>query len=124
MEENGGEQPDMIVGSYAMRRKYLDAMNTARLNVETVVEDGFKAPAYNGIPIYAEPFIADNEMFFLNTKDFMLAQLADWSWVEGSTHEILRPIYGKAAYAATLVKYCNLLCRRPKTQAKLTYSAE
>lgn len=122
MEENGASQPDMIIGSYAMRRKYINAMNTAQLHIDTVENDGFKAVSYNGIPIYAEPFVADNEMFFINTEDFTLAQLADWSWVEGSTHEILRPIYGKAAYAATLVKYCNLICRRPKSQAKLTYS--
>lgn len=124
MEEIGGAQPDMILSSYAMRRKYLNAMNTAKLNVETVENDGFKAVAYNGIPIYAEPFVDENEMFFINSSDFSLAQLADWSWVEGSTHEILRPIYGKAAYTATLVKYCNLICRRPKSQAKLTYSED
>lgn len=123
MEENGAERPDMILGSYTMRRKYIDSMNTAHLNIETLSDGDFKAPGFNGIPVYAEPFIEDNTMFFLNTKDFIMAQLADWSWVEGSTHEILRPIYGKAAYTATLVKYCNLICRRPKAQAKLTYSA-
>lgn len=122
MEEDGASQPDMIIGSYAMRRKFINSMNTAQLHIDTVENDGFKAISYNGIPIYAEPFVADNDMYFINTEDFALAQLADWSWVEGSTHEILRPIYGKAAYAATLVKYCNLICRRPKSQAKLTYS--
>ena len=123
MEENGADRPDMILSSYTMRRKYIDSMNAAHLNVETLTDGDFKAPGYNGIPIYAEPFIDDDTMFFLNTKDFIMAQLADWSWVERSTREILRPIYGKAAYTATLVKYCNLLCRRPKAQAKLTYSA-
>lgn len=123
MEENGADRPDMILSSYTMRRKYIDSMNAAHLNVETLTDGDFKAPGYNGIPIYAEPFIDDDTMFFLNTKDFIMAQLADWSWVEGITREILRPIYGKAAYTATLVKYCNLLCRRPKAQAKLTYSA-
>lgn len=123
MEETGAAAPNMIIGGYAMRRRYISSMNTAHLNVEIVEQDGFKAPGFNGIPIYAEPFAGDNVMYFLNTDDFVLAQLADWSWVEGTTHEILHPIQGKAAYSATLVKYCNLLCRKPKHQAQLTYSA-
>ena len=123
LEEIGAETPNMIIGGYAMRRRFINAMNTAQLNVEILNEDGFKAPGFNGIPIYAEPFAGDNVMYFLNTDDFVLAQLGDWSWVEGTTHEILHPIQGKAAYTATLVKYCNLLCRKPKYQAQLTYSA-
>ena len=123
LEEIGAETPNMIIGGYAMRRRFINAMNTAQLNIEILNEDGFKSPGFNGIPIYAEPFAGDNVMYFLNTDDFVLAQLGDWSWVEGTTHEILHPIQGKAAYTATLVKYCNLLCRKPKYQAQLTYSA-
>ena len=123
LEEVGADTPNMIIGGYAMRRRFINAMNTAQLNVEVIDDDGFKAPGFNGIPIYAEPFAGDDVMYFINTDDFILAQLADWSWVEGTTHEILHPIQGKAAYTATLVKYCNLLCRKPKYQAQLTYSA-
>jgi hypothetical protein len=124
LDEKCGQEPDMIISSYSGRRQYLSYLRGNRINIDYMnVDGGFKSLSYNGIPLFAEQFIDGNTMYFLNTNDFMLAQLGDWSWVEGINHNILHKIYDKAAYTATLVKYCNLVCRRPTAQASLVFGS-
>lgn len=40
-------------------------------------------------------------------------------WLEDEDGRILKQIRGKAAYSATLVKYAELICRKPCGQAML-----
>ena len=56
-------------------------------------------------------------MFLLNTDDFALYQLCDWEWLEDEDGKILKQSPGKAAYSATLVKYAELICKKPCGQA-------
>lgn len=125
IEEKSGGKIDLLLASYDMRRKYLAALQSSRTNVDYMnLDGGFKTISYNGIPIYADRFVEDNTIHFVNTEDFKLQQLGDWSWIEGEGGRILRQLDNKAAYGATLVKYANLICVRPVGQAKMVYSAD
>lgn len=44
-------------------------------------------------------------------------------WLEDEDGRILKQVPGKAAYTATLVKYAELVCKKPCGQAKL-YNVE
>ncbi len=124
IEENYGSTPNLIIASYDMRRKYLEYLRTNCLNIDhKEIEAGFSSITYNGIPLYVEKFAPDNTAYFVNTDDFKLVQPSEWSWLESNDGNILHQMGGKAAYYATLVKYCNLLCVRPMAQASLTYVA-
>ena len=120
IEETGGMGVDMIICSYDVRRKYFEHLRNTRMNIDYMnLDGGFKALSYNGIPIVTEKFCPDNTMYFINTEDYTLQQLSDWSWLETSSGNILRQIENKAAYTATLVKYANLMCARPIGQGRL-----
>lgn len=122
IEENYGSSPNLIIASYDMRRKYLEYIRTNSLNVDhKEIEAGFSSITYNGIPLYVEKFAPAGMAYFVNTDDFKLVQLGDWSWIEGNNGNVLQQLPGKASYHATLVKYCNLLCLRPMAQASLAY---
>ncbi len=122
IEERSGGKIDLLLTSYDMRRKYLAALQSTRTNVDYMnLDGGFKSISYNGIPIYADRFVEDDTIHFVNTADFKLQQLGDWSWIEGEGGRILRQLDNKAAYGATLVKYANLICVRPIGQAKMVY---
>lgn len=124
IEENYGSSPNLIIASYDMRRKYLEYIRTNSLNIDhKEIEAGFSSITYNGIPMYVEKFAPNGKSYFVNTDDFKLVQLNDWSWIEGNAGNILHQTAGKATYFATLVKYCNLLCLRPMAQASLSYVA-
>ena len=84
------------------------------------LQGGFRALSYNGIPVVNDRFVADGDMYLLTTKEFELCQLGDWSWLESNDGRIIRQKEGYPIYTATLVKYAELLCNRPNSQAKLT----
>lgn len=125
VEQNSGGSIDIIVGSYKMRKQYLDCLKQTRTNVDYMqLDGGFKALSYNGVPFVVDRFVADGDLYLLNTADFKLHQLCDWRWLEGDGGSVLHQDPSKACYSATLVKYADLLCERPIGQAKLTFTGE
>ncbi len=125
VEEVSGGTIDMIVTSYKLRKQYVDQLVKTRTNIDYLTLDGgYKALSYSGIPVVADRFVEDADMYLLNTKDFKLHQLCDWRWLEGEGGTVLHQVPSKACYSATLVKYAELLCERPMGQAKLTFSGD
>ena len=123
VEETSGGAIDFIVASYNVRKQYVDHLSQTRMNVDYLTLDGgYKALSYSGVPFVADRFVADGDMYLLNSADFKLHQLCDWRWLEGESGSVLHQVPGKACYSATLVKYADLLCERPMGQAKLTFT--
>ncbi len=121
IEETTGGEIDFIACSSSVRRAYQQELSTYRRNVDVMnLQGGFKALSFNGIPVVADRFVADDTMYLLNTKDFELCQLCDWQWLEDNEGKVIRQKEGYPVYTATLVKYAELLCNRPNSQAKLT----
>lgn len=123
VEQTSGGAVDFIVASYNVRKQYVDHLSSTRTNMDYLTLDGgYKALSYSGIPFVADRFVADGDMYLLNSADFKLHQLCDWRWLEGESGSVLHQVPGKACYSATLVKYADLLCERPMGQAKLTFT--
>lgn len=119
-EEAYGTEVDFIGCSAKVRRLYQEYLSTFKRNIDIMeLNGGYKAISYNGIPVVADRFIDEGEMFFLNTKDFTLHQLCDWEWLQGDDGKILKQNANYATYSATLVKYAELICDRPCAQARL-----
>ena len=120
IEQKSGNNINLILASYDVRRKYLAHLQANRLNVDYfTVDGGFKAISYNGIPLVVDRFVGEGEMYMLNTNDFKLQQLCDWKWIEGEGGSVLRQLESKPCYQATLVKYANLICVKPAGQGML-----
>ncbi len=125
VESVSGGAIDFIVGSYKMRKQYVDYLSRSRTNIDYLnLDGGYKALSYSGIPFVADRFVKDDCMYLLNSDDFKLHQLCDWRWLEGEGGTVLHQVSDKACYSATLVKYADLLCARPMGQAKLTFTGE
>jgi len=114
-----GTKPDFIAMNSAMRRAYINEQKTYKRNMEyTKIDGGTEVVAFDKIPISVEKYMKNGEIFILSTNDLELGQLADWGWMD-EDGAILRAVSDKAAYEATLTKYCELLCRRPSSQAAI-----
>lgn len=114
MEENFNSKINMIVCSYKTRRKIAALIaNNRRVVNSTDVHTGFGVITVNDVPVYADKYCPDGKIMFLNTEDFSLNQLCDWEWLEDEGGKILKQIPGKAAFSATLVKYAELICKKP-----------
>lgn len=121
LEEVSGSAINYIACSSAVRRAYQEYLGAYRRNVDVaVLEGGYKAISYNGIPLVADRFVDDDTMYLLNTEDFTLHQLCDWKWLEGEDGRVIRQNMGYPTYSATLVKYADLICDKPNGQAKIS----
>lgn len=110
-------EPNFICCNSKMKRAYIAEQNEFKRNIETMtVDGGYKLISYNGTPISNEKYCSDGEIILINTADFTLSQIADWGWMDADG-SILSRVKDKAAYEATLTKYCDLICKRPFAQA-------
>lgn len=121
LDEVSGSTVNYIACSSAVRRAYQEYLSAYRRNIDVAtLEGGYKAITYNGIPVVADRFVADDTMYLLNTDEFTLHQLCDWKWLEGEDGRVIRQNMGYPTYSATLVKYADLICDKPNGQAKIT----
>ena len=120
LEEHYNSRINMILCSYKTRKRIaaLIADNRRVVN-STDAHTGFGVVTVNDVPVYADKYCTDDRILFLNTDDFVLSQLCDWEWLEDESGKILKQVPGKAAYGATLVKYAELICKKPCGQAML-----
>ncbi len=120
LEENFNSKVNMLICSFKTRRKIAALISESRRVVNTMdVNAGVGTVSVNGVPVYADKYCPDDRIMFVNTDDFSLNQLCDWEWLEDEDGKILKQIPGKAAYGATLVKYAELICKKPCGQGML-----
>lgn len=125
IEESANSKVDFIVCSSGVKRNYQSYLASYRSNVNVLeLEGGFKAISYNGIPLVSDRFAPSNTMYLLNTSEFNLHQLCDWKWLESEDGKVIRQTLGKPTYQATLVKYADIICNKPRGQAKITGISE
>lgn len=123
MEQHFNSKVNMILCSFATRKKIAALTASQKMVVNSIdAHTGFGVVTVNNIPVYADRFCPENTVYFVNTDDFVLSQLCDWEWLEDEDGKILKQVPGKAAYSATLVKYAELICKKPCGQAVLTIS--
>ena len=121
MEENYNSKINLILCSYKTRKKIASLDEVNRRVINTIdSHTGYGNVTINNIPVYADKHCPEGKIYFLNTDDFALYQLCDWEWLEDEDGKILKQVPGKAAYTATLVKYAELVCRKPCGQAIFT----
>ena len=120
MEENYNSKINYILCSYSTKRKIASLIDANRRVVNSIdARTGYGAVTVNDIPVYADKYCPEDRIYFLNSNDFALYQLCDWEWLEDEDGKILKQVPGKAAYSATLVKYAELVCRKPCGQAMI-----
>jgi uncharacterized protein YktA (UPF0223 family) len=105
---------NMIICSYKNRKRIAqNLMETRRIVNTTELNAGYTSLFVNDVPVYADKYCPDDKIYLLNTDDFSLNQLCDWEWMEDEDGKILKQVPGKAAYSATIVKYAELICKKP-----------
>lgn len=120
IEESADGKVDMILCSHKVRKQIAALMTASRRIVNTAeIAAGYSSIVINDVPVYADKFCPDDRIYFVNTADFVLNQLCDWAWLEDEGGRILKQVAGKAAYAATLVKYAELVCKKPCGQGAI-----
>jgi len=105
--------------AHDVRRAYIDLLNANKQTVNSLeLKGGWKAISYNGIPLSPDKYLPNGTLDLLDLNDWGLYQMADWDWMD-MDGAMLKQVTNKPAYEATLLKYCDIGCRRPAGQARL-----
>ncbi len=114
-----GSVINFSVCSYGVRRAYFNLLSAQKQQVNTIeLKGGFKAVTYNGIPLVADKFIEPKELYFLDLTDWKMYEMSDYDWLS-EDGAVLSRVANKPVWEATLAKYCDLGCQKPKGQVKL-----
>ena len=110
VEENAGKDygPDLILTTRAIRREYVELIETDRRHVNVMTLDGgWKAVEFSGIPLTVDDDAIDGEMYFLSTKDLQIYRMSDYDWMS-TDGAVLSRISGYDAYEAVLFRYAEM----------------
>jgi hypothetical protein len=118
-ERKAGAKINFLMGSYGVRRAYLNLMSVTKQTVNSLdLKGGFSALSYNNIPFVADKYIPAGKLHCLDLGDWKLYQMGDYSWLDRDGAMLTR-VSGKPVWEATLVKYCDIGCQRPRAQVEL-----
>lgn len=118
-ELRAGANTNFMMCSHGVRRAY-QALLTAQKQIVNSMElkGGWKTLEYNGIALAADKYVPAGKMFALDLEDFALYSMGDFNWMDRDGSMFVR-VANKAAYEATMVRYCDIGCQRPKGQVEL-----
>lgn len=119
-EDEVGNTINFLICEKGVRRAYRNLLAAQKQIVNTIeMKGGFKADSFNGIPLTADRYCANGELLALSLEDWKLYEMADWGWMDEDGSILFRR-GNTPVYDATLRKYCDLGCARPKGQVKFT----
>jgi hypothetical protein len=123
-ETRTGSKINYIEGSLGVRRAYIDYLSANKSTVNTLdLKGGWTALSYNGIPFVGDKYVPTGTLDLLDLNDWAMYQMSDYEWLDADGAMLTR-VTDKAAWEATLVKYADLGCQRPRGQARLTTITE
>lgn len=124
VEDSLGSHPDFLVCDAGVQRAYIQEQNTYKRNLEyRKIDGGVDVLQFNGRDIVKEKYMPKGTIYILDTNDFKMLQLQDWSWMEADG-SVLARMADKAAYEATLTRYCDLMCNKIGAQSEISGIAE
>jgi len=119
-ERKAGASINFLLCSFGVRRAYLNLMLAQKQFVNTLeLKGGWKALSFNGIPLVADKFVKNGKLYCLDLSNWAMHQMSDFDWLDRDG-AILSRVSNKAAYEATLFKFCDLGCDKPKGQYELS----
>jgi len=117
--EKTGADIDFIMCSYGVKRGYQALLTgTRRYHNTKELEGGWTVLTYNDIPLVADKYMPPKKMRLLDLGDWKMYQMADYEWLDRDG-SMFRAVADKAAFEATLAKYCDIGCQKPRGQVEI-----
>jgi len=119
-ETRTGSTINYMQCALGVRRAYIDLLSATKQTVNTMdLKGGFKALSYNGIALVADKYVKAGQLQLLDLSDWAMYQMADFNWMDRDG-SIMSRVADRPAWEATLVKYCDIGCQRPRGQGLIT----
>lgn len=113
------EDINFMICSPATKRIFMDTTFDKDVKVIDSI-CGYKSVAFtDSILIFTYKYVTDDEIWFVNSRDFKIHELCDWEWLENKDGKILAKDKKTGLWKATLIKFMNLVCHNPNNQIKI-----
>lgn len=119
-ERKAGGNVNFYSGSYGVRRAYQNLLLATKqiVNVMQLV-GGYSALSYNGKPFSVDKYNPAGTLFGLDLSTWKMYEIMDWSWLD-EDGDVLNRVPNKPVWEATLARYCDLGCNKPRGNFKMT----
>lgn len=120
VERKAGGNVNFYAGAYGVRRAYQNLLLATKQIVQPMkLEGGWDVLSYNGRPFTVDKNAPASTLFGLDLTTWKFYEMLDWSWLD-EDGAVLSRVSNKAVWEATLAKYCDLGCKLPKANFKMT----
>jgi len=119
-ERKAGGKTNFLMSSYGVRRAYQNLMLAQKRITDVMkLEGGYEAISYNGIPFVVDKYCPSGSLYGLDLTTWKLYHIEDWSWLD-SDGSVLNRVSNQAVWEATLVRYSDIGCSKPKGNFQMT----
>jgi hypothetical protein len=120
VDRKAGGKTNFLLASYGVRRAYQELqLANKRITDVMKLEGGFEAISYNGIPFVVEKYAPAGTLYGLDLTTWRLYHIEDWNWLD-EDGAILHRVSNKAIWEATLARYCDIGCSKPRGNWMMT----
>jgi hypothetical protein len=119
-DRKAGSKIDFYAASYGVRRAYQNLLLATKQLIQPMeLKGGWNVLTYNGRPFTTDKYAPASTLFAMDLSTWRLYQMEDFNWMD-EDGAVLSRVPGKPIWSATLSRYCDLGCSKPKGNVKLT----
>ena len=114
VDRKAGGKTNFLLSSYGVRRAYQDLLLATKRTTDVMkLKGGYEALTYNGMPFAVDKYAPTGTLYGLDLSTWSLYHIEDWTWLQ-EDGAVLHRVADRPVWGASLVRYCDLGCSKPK----------
>jgi hypothetical protein len=114
VDRKAGSKTNFLLSSYGVRRAYQDLLLATKRTTDVMkLKGGYEVLTYNGLPFATDKYAPSGTLFGLDLSTWNLYHIEDWDWLS-EDGAVLHRVSDRPVWEASLVRYCDLGCSKPK----------
>jgi hypothetical protein len=114
VDRKAGGKTNFLVSSYGVRRAYQDLLLATKRTTDVMkLKGGYETLTFNGMPFTVDKYSPAGTLYGLDLTTWNLYHIEDWDWIS-EDGAVLHRVVDRPVWEATLVRYCDLGCSKPK----------
>lgn len=120
VDRKAGGKTNFLISSYGVRRAYQDLLLATKRTTDVMqLKGGYDALVYNNMPFTVDKYCQSNTLYGLDLDTISFFHIMDWDWLD-QDGEILHRVESRPVWEATLARYCDMGCSKPKGNWRMT----
>jgi hypothetical protein len=120
VDRKAGGKTNFLLSSYGVRRAYQDLLLATKRTTDVMtLKGGYETLTFNGMPFAVDKYAPSGTLYGLDLSTWALYHIEDWDWLN-EDGAVLHRVADRPVWEASLVRYCDLGCSKPKGNFVMT----